>query len=663
MGPICAGRETLSMRALRFQSLRSKLTAWFLLLSVIPLLVSGYLAFSQSRRTLTAHARDTFAAAASMAASQLDRLMSERVGDTALAAAWGRAAPAVVTQTANQLVLQKGYYDLVALADRAGAVLAVSTLDAQGRTVGTAPLVGRNVKAEPWFQRAVALPAGEVYAGDVAASPMVATLLGGDGVGLDLATPVYDDAGAVVAVWWNHVAWKRLGPDLLAAQRAALTSQGVKSAETSIVNQDGWIIEDGDASHILKTNALATSGAARALHEGRSGTIIEPHYVTGVPMIKGFAITHGYGKFAGLGWGVAVRQELDEGGAALRTALISTTAIVVVVVTLLALWIAGGLARPIRATAQVLDAVAAGDLTARVRIDSSDEIGRMGSALDGALDRLGQAFQTIADSAQVLAAAAEQLAAVSLDMGNNADQTSDRAQAAAAGAEQVSKSTQAVATGAEQMGAAIKEIARSATEATRISGDAVKAADSSNGSVAKLGDGSVRIGNVVKVITSIAEQTNLLALNATIEAARAGEGGKGFAVVAGEVKDLARETSRATDEVAHRIASIQGDTRTAMESIARIGGIIAQVSDLQTIIAAAVEQQSVTTDEITRSVTEAARASVDIAGAMTALVSVARGASDGAAQTRSAASDLARMASDLQGLVGRFQFQRGAPAA
>ncbi|MCZ6673358.1 MAG: methyl-accepting chemotaxis protein [Verrucomicrobia bacterium] len=250
-----------------------------------------------------------------------------------------------------------------------------------------------------------------------------------------------------------------------------------------------------------------------------------------------------------------------------------------------------------------------------------------------------------------LAGAAEELTATSTQMGANAEETSAQANVVSAAAEQVSKNVQSVATGAEEMSATIKEVAQNTTESAKVAGQAVSVAESANVTVAKLGESSAEIGSIIKVITSIAQQTNLLALNATIEAARAGEAGKGFAVVANEVKELAKETTKATENIGRMIESIQTDTKGAVEAIGQITTIIKQVNDFQNTIASAVEEQQVTTNEMTRNVTEASKGSTEIASNITNVAKAAQGTSEGANDTKKAAAELSKMAANLQDVV------------
>lgn len=259
----------------------------------------------------------------------------------------------------------------------------------------------------------------------------------------------------------------------------------------------------------------------------------------------------------------------------------------------------------------------------------------------------------IAKTATDLAASSEELTSVSNQITANAEKTSQQSNTASAASEQVSKNVQTVATGAEEMGASISEIAKSANESARVATSAVSMAKATNDIVAKLGVSSAEIGKVVKVITSIAEQTNLLALNATIEAARAGEAGKGFAVVANEVKELAKETAKATEEIGNKIGAIQSDTQGAVVAIGDISTIINKINDLSSTIASAVEEQTATTSEIARNVSEAARGSIDISENIASVSEGARITTEGAGHAQTAAIELAKMAAKLQELAAR----------
>jgi methyl-accepting chemotaxis protein len=241
-------------------------------------------------------------------------------------------------------------------------------------------------------------------------------------------------------------------------------------------------------------------------------------------------------------------------------------------------------------------------------------------------------------------------------MATNAEETATQSNVVSAASEQVTQNVSVVATGAEEMLASIREIAKSANESARVAGNAVSVADTTNTTIGKLGESSVEIGNVVKVITSIAQQTNLLALNATIEAARAGEAGKGFAVVANEVKELAKQTAKATEDIGRRIEAIQGDSKKSVEAIAEISSIIGQINDISHTIASAVEEQTATTNEMGRNVAEAAKGTGEISKSISGVASAAQSTTVGASDTQKAARALAAMASELQALVGRFTF-------
>jgi methyl-accepting chemotaxis protein len=315
------------------------------------------------------------------------------------------------------------------------------------------------------------------------------------------------------------------------------------------------------------------------------------------------------------------------------------------------------LATKVRAMLTVVDAAAQGDFTREVTVSGDDAIGQMGNALTKLLADLSGSLSAISHNAQVLASSAEELTSVSHQMGTNAEETSTQAGVVSAASEQVSRNVQTVATSAEEMSASVKEIAKNASAAARVAESAVRVAETTNATITKLGESSAEIGQVVKVITSIAQQTNLLALNATIEAARAGEAGKGFAVVANEVKELAKETAKATEDIGQKIQAIQVDTTSAVQAIAEISSVIAQINDISNTIASAVEEQTATTNEIGRNVTEAAKGSTEIAQSISGVAHAAKSTTDGASETQASAQALAQMATELQTLVSRFKVQ------
>ena len=305
---------------------------------------------------------------------------------------------------------------------------------------------------------------------------------------------------------------------------------------------------------------------------------------------------------------------------------------------------------------EVVTAAAQGDLTKTISVRGDDAIGRMGEGLDAFFQDLRKNISDISKTAQSLGDASSELASVSQQMAGNAEETTAQANVVSAASEEISRNVQTVATGSEEMSASIKEISHNAHEAAQVAASAVEVAGTTNETVGKLGESSAEIGEVIKVINSIAEQTNLLALNATIEAARAGEAGKGFAVVANEVKELANQTAKATEEISSKIQAIQGDTKGSVEAIGEITVIINQINNISNTIASAVEEQTATTAEIGRNVNEAAKGSAEINQNILGVAQAADNTSQGVSQTQKASEKLSVMASDLKNLVGQFKF-------
>jgi methyl-accepting chemotaxis protein len=337
-----------------------------------------------------------------------------------------------------------------------------------------------------------------------------------------------------------------------------------------------------------------------------------------------------------------------------RTMLVVALIIALALGIFLALVVARMIVVPLRKVSIVLDAVADGDLTKDADVDQSDELGKMADGLRRATTTLRRTVGDLSQHATDLSAAAGSLADTSRDSSRSAEAGASQAATVAESASIMSSNIQTVAAGAEEMGASIREISESAALAAGVAARAVDVTATTNTVMAKLGDSSAEIGNVIKVITAIAEQTNLLALNATIEAARAGEMGKGFAVVASEVKDLAQETAKATEDIGNRVAAIQADTAGAVAAIGEISEIIGRINDFQTTIASAVEEQTVTTSEMTRNVAEAASAGSHVASTITEVAASVERTTVGVGEANRAAGRLADMSGDLRRIVDRF---------
>ncbi|GGQ49681.1 methyl-accepting chemotaxis protein [Couchioplanes azureus] len=342
---------------------------------------------------------------------------------------------------------------------------------------------------------------------------------------------------------------------------------------------------------------------------------------------------------------------------ALRTWLLLAAALAFLVAGVV-VWVLGTrLTRPLLSLRDRLAEIAAGESDLSQRVDESrrDEIGQLGAAFNRFTGKIADVVRRIDEQAEQVSTSARSLSTISDQLRANAAQTAERADVVAEAAGRVSGNITTVTVGAGEMGASIREISASTAEAAQVGGRATEAARATTQTVAKLGESSVQIGEVVKAITSIAEQTNLLALNATIEAARAGEAGKGFAVVAGEVKDLAQDTARATEDITQRVQAIQSDTHAAVAAIEEIVHVVTRINELQTTIAGAVEEQTATTQEMSRNVDEAASGSADIAATIGSVAEAVQHTTAGSADTGRAAEELAGLAAQLKTLVGQFR--------
>jgi methyl-accepting chemotaxis protein len=334
------------------------------------------------------------------------------------------------------------------------------------------------------------------------------------------------------------------------------------------------------------------------------------------------------------------------------------------------------IARPLQAVTSALQKLASGDYTLPAGRMTRDEIGEIWTSMrvfaeamaeaerlraaqaDAEKERamrrkaemmeLARTFEgSVGGLVQHLSAAAQQMEATARSMAATADQTNQQSSTVAAAAEETSANVQAVAAATEELAASAGEIGGQVAHTSRVAVKAVENTRQTNGRVQALADGAQKIGEVVALINTIAGQTNLLALNATIEAARAGEAGRGFAVVAAEVKELANQTSKATEEIAAQVAQIQEATVAAVSAIREIGATIEEVHGIAVNVAAAAEQQQAAAQEIARNVGEAARGTSEVTGSIGQVQQAATHAGAAAAEVLAAAGELARNSTSL----------------
>ncbi|MEV0134162.1 methyl-accepting chemotaxis protein [Dactylosporangium sp. NPDC050688] len=329
---------------------------------------------------------------------------------------------------------------------------------------------------------------------------------------------------------------------------------------------------------------------------------------------------------------------------------------------LIAMWLlARSIVRPVRQTKTVLEHVAGGDFTQRLPLRGNDELTDMAHALNTTVDRVGTALASIAEESAVLTDASGNLRDVSRQLSTGADRLATESTAAATSIDETTRDVHTASNSTRALQAAVQDISTRVAQAAQIAAEAVQVAAAANRTIAELDASSARIGEVASVITAIADQTNLLALNATIEASRAGEAGKGFAVVANEVKELAKQTAKATGDIGERIGAIQSGTSSAIDELQRVTTTINRIAAIQNEISGSTDQQADAARDIDINVTRAADQAASVAGRITGVSDTSAATSSSAQQTETAAERLSATADRLQTVVRQFRINQPHP--
>jgi methyl-accepting chemotaxis protein len=485
-----------------------------------------------------------------------------------------------------------------------------------------------------------------------------------------IASPIFDGSRKVgIAIF--QMPLNRISEVM--GQRAGLGNTG----ETYLVGPDSLMRSDSfrDPEHRTVSASFRNPGTGRvdstavqAALAGSSGSEVTQNY-GGDEVLSAFAPV----QIGALRWALVAEMstaeafvpvaQIAEQTASAQASLLrwvgGVAAVSILAIVLVALGVAMKITGPLREIVGRLQDIAQGDgdLTQRLRVLSRDEIGDVAHWFNEFVAKIQGTVQTIAGDAETLTHASETMTATSQRTSDSASRTVDQAAAASSASTRVNETVQALAAATPQMEAAIKEISEGASKAARAATQAVQVSEAATDAVNKLGASSTEIKQVVDLIESVAAQTNLLALNATIEAARAGAAGKGFAVVATEVKELANQTARATDGIRDQISAIQASSETAAVTITQGGAAINEVNDYARTIAAAVEEQSVTTLEMSRRVEEAASSLGEITANISGAAAATEDTNASTAEGQTAARELALMANKLRTVVEQFKYR------
>lgn len=640
----------------------------------------------------------------------IERNLFERYGDVQAFAANEAVAvgdwrdPYVnrsIVDAINNYVRLYGIYALSMVLDQNGIVVAVNTRDAASKPIDTSFLLGKDFSKTEWFKNCKEgrFTESESLSGtvvtDVARDSDAAAIYGPESLVIGYAAPILGKAGEFRGVWRN-LADFTLVEDIIRESYGNLIKRGIKSGEIALANSEGTLLAflepalsgsldfNRAGNGVLKKTKedLATESINQAV-QGKEGYLREVCPDKHVWQISGYTKSVGALGYPGLGWIMTVSVTEQDLLKRVHEISYAMGAGAILILLVAAFFIGRSISRPVIACAKEVQKLADGDLTARVDIRRSDELGLLADSVNTCVQNLRKMVEEIQHTSSSLSAASGELTETANQQAAGAEETNVQAHTVAAAGEQlatnsklmsssaaeITQSATTVSAALEEMSSSISEVARNCAQESEIARKADVQARQTRDLMVKLDDSARQIGKIVELINRIAEQTNLLALNATIEAASAGEAGRGFAVVANEVKELARQSASATEDIRRQVALIQENTANSMGAIDDVAGVIEQVSQIASSIAAAVEEQSATTSEIVRSLhavtssTKTLSENVKSASAGSAEVSrnihgVSQAASDsakGASRISSSAAELSSLSETLGSLVTRFK--------
>ena len=684
--------------------MKLKLTSRFILIllavGLIPLLVLAFISLNNAD-VIAQSATKKLRSSAENTLEIIERNLFERYGDVQafVSNAVLREHPlgspestAVLVPAINTYIRLYGCYPLSVVTDAQGKVVAANTVDATGKTIDTAYLIGKDFSKASWFTDArdgrflkSDLLDGTVVE-DVAEDADVAKALGAsEALTVTYSAPIADAAGKFIGVWHNYADFA-LVETLLSIRYNSLKADGFPSTELALLSRKGLVLAEYDpaltgkaeftrnVATVLKLN-LVERGVESAMKvvRGEDGEGRDFHARKQLWMCGGYVQSKGALGYPGLGWSLLIRvpeTELTRDSINTKYQTYTTVGISTLLLLVVAIFVARSITRPIQACASAMDRLAQGDLTSQVAITRSDELGALATSINTCIGTLRQLVGNLTQSASELQCSASTLTATANTQAAAAgEELSSNSKSMSAAATQITQSTTTVAASMEEMSSSIQEVARNCAQESVIARKADTQARQTRELMGKLDDSARQIGKVVELINRIAEQTNLLALNATIEAASAGEAGRGFAVVANEVKELARQSASATEDIRKQVELIQNNTGASIKSIDAVAEIIAEVSRISSSVAAAVEEQSATTSSIVETINQVSTASGtlsmnvqqtadgasevarNISGVSTAAADGARGAT----HVSNSAAELTALSATLSQLVAKFK--------